>query len=44
MVEGVEVDFFWRVRRLIIETDGREWHETPIAFERDRERDAEFTM
>lgn len=44
MVEGVEVDFFWRVRRLIVETDGREWHGTPIAFERDRERDAAFTM
>lgn len=44
LVEGAEVDFLWRGPRLIVETDSRKWHETPVAFERDRERDAEFTM
>jgi hypothetical protein len=44
MVEGVEVDFLWRSARLIVETDGREFHLTPVAFERDRERDARLTM
>jgi hypothetical protein len=39
LVEGLEVDFLWRSQRLIVETDGREFHQTPIAFARDRERD-----
>ena len=44
VVEGSEVDFFWRAQRVIVETDGREQHGTPMAFERDRERDARLTM
>ncbi|MBW3607527.1 MAG: endonuclease domain-containing protein [Actinobacteria bacterium] len=44
IVEDAEVDFFWRAHRLIVETDGREFHLTPQAFERDRERDARLTM
>jgi predicted transcriptional regulator of viral defense system len=44
VVEGVEVDFFWRAQRLIVETDGRESHETPTAFARDRERDERLTV
>lgn len=44
IVEHAEVDFFWRAHRLIVETDGREFHLTPQAFERDRERDARLTM
>jgi very-short-patch-repair endonuclease len=37
------VDFAWRDRRLIVETDGYRFHSTPTAFERDRIRDAELT-
>jgi hypothetical protein len=44
VVEGVEVDFLWRAQRLIVETDGREFHETPSAFARDRERDERLTV
>jgi len=44
IVEGKEVDFFWRAQRLVVETDGRRDHGTPIAFERDRARDARLTM
>lgn len=43
LVEGVEVDCFWPHARLIVETDGRETHLTPVAFEADRARDAELT-
>jgi very-short-patch-repair endonuclease len=38
-IEGIEVDFVWRERRLIVEVDGYRYHRTPSAFERDRERD-----
>ena len=44
LVDGIEVDFLWRAHRLIVETDGREYHETPIAFARDRERDERLTV
>lgn len=43
-VEGVEVDFFWRAQRLVVETDGYETHGTRAAFERDRAKDARLTM
>jgi hypothetical protein len=43
VVAGHEVDFVWRDRRLIVETDGRTTHLTATAFERDRRRDAELT-
>lgn len=33
------VDFLWAEARVIVETDGRETHETPDAFQRDRRRD-----
>lgn len=33
------VDFFWERERVIVETDGRETHETPEAFQKDRWRD-----
>lgn len=39
---GYEVDFLWRERRLVAETDGAETHLTRTAFERDRRRDAEL--
>jgi very-short-patch-repair endonuclease len=38
-VDGLEVDFLWRDRRLIIETDGYRYHRGRIAFEDDRDRD-----
>lgn len=33
------VDFLWEKERVIVETDGRETHETPTAFQADRRRD-----
>lgn len=38
-VESLEVDFLWRNRRLIVETDGYRYHRGRAAFEKDRERD-----
>jgi very-short-patch-repair endonuclease len=43
-IEGVEVDFVWRDRRLIVEVDGYAYHRSPTAFEADRERDVRLTM
>jgi hypothetical protein len=42
-IEGYEVDFLWRSRRLIVETDGHAHHGTRTAFERDRAKDARLT-
>lgn len=39
LVEGMEVDFVWRDRRLVIEIDGFAFHGSRVAFERDRNRD-----
>lgn len=39
IVEGYEVDFLWAKERLIVEVDGRTYHEAPHAFERDHDRD-----
>lgn len=33
------IDFLWEKARVIVETDGRETHETPDAFQSDRRRD-----
>ncbi len=44
IVEGFEVDFLWRDKRLIVEVDGYEHHRTPTAFETDRERDVILTL
>lgn len=41
--EIARVDFAWPEHRLIAETDGREGHLTPAAFEADRARDAALT-
>ena len=43
-MEGFEVDFLWRDRRLIVEVDGYTHHRTPTAFENDRERDVTLAM
>lgn len=40
---GYEVDLLWREARLVVELDGRAWHDTAEAFERDRRRDATLT-
>jgi hypothetical protein len=37
--ERLQVDFLWERARVIVETDGRETHETPTAFQSDRRRD-----
>lgn len=42
-VAGHEVDMLWRRERLIVELDGRAYHDNH-AFERDRERDAELQL
>ncbi len=34
-----EADCLWDAHRLIVELDGRAVHRTPLAFEKDRERD-----
>ena len=37
--ERLLVDFLWQRERVIVETDGRQTHETPVAFQNDRRRD-----
>jgi Protein of unknown function (DUF559) len=36
---AIRGDFVWRAERIIVETDGRQFHGTRQAFERDRRRD-----
>jgi very-short-patch-repair endonuclease len=38
-VGSIEVDFLWRDRQLIVETDGYRYHRGRAAFEEDRDRD-----
>lgn len=40
IVEGYEVDFYWRAERLVVEIDGRAFHRSDRSFESDRRRDA----
>jgi very-short-patch-repair endonuclease len=44
IVYGYEVDFHWPEHKLVVETDGRSVHGTPVAFERDRRRDLELEL
>jgi len=37
--ERLLVDFLWEKQRVVVETDGRETHETPAAFQSNRRRD-----
>ena len=39
-----EVDMLWREQKLIVELDGRAFHDTGRTFERDRVRDAELQL
>jgi very-short-patch-repair endonuclease len=39
-VEGLEVDFLWAEKRLLVEVDGFAFHGDREAFDRDRDRDA----
>jgi hypothetical protein len=41
-VEGLEVDFVFAERRVLVEADSWRYHRSRAAFERDRERDAIF--
>lgn len=41
-IAGHEVDAVYRAQRLVIELDGRQFHTTPRAFEKDRDRDADL--
>lgn len=41
-VAGHEVDMLWRRQRLVVELDGRTFHDHDRAFERDRDRDADL--
>jgi hypothetical protein len=43
-IEGIEVDFVWRDRRLIVEVDGYRYHRSPSRFESDREKDVTLTV
>jgi very-short-patch-repair endonuclease len=38
-IGSLEVDFLWRDRRLVVETDGYKYHRGRAAFEDDRDRD-----
>ena len=42
-IDGYEVDFVWRDKRLVVEVDGYAYHRSPTAFETDRERDIDLT-
>ena len=44
VVCGYEVDATWIERKLIVELDSYEFHCTRMAFERDRQRDAELQL
>ena len=41
-IQGHEVDAVYREHKLVIELDSRQFHATPQAFERDRDRDADL--
>jgi very-short-patch-repair endonuclease len=38
-LHGYEVDLLWRDHRLVVELDGRRWHDTPFSRDRDYRRD-----
>jgi very-short-patch-repair endonuclease len=44
LIAGHRVDAVWQQQRLVVELDGREFHRTRAAFERDRMRDADLQV
>ena len=44
LVEGLECDAVWPERRLVVELDGRAFHDDPASFERDRARDRRLAV
>jgi very-short-patch-repair endonuclease len=38
-IGSIEVDFLWRERRIVVETDGYRYHRGRVAFEDDHARD-----
>jgi very-short-patch-repair endonuclease len=42
--EAIEVDFLWADRQIVVETDGKAFHDDPLSFERDRKRDRELQL
>jgi very-short-patch-repair endonuclease len=42
VLDGIEVDFFWRRNRLVVETDSYRYHRGPAAFHSDRSRDLDL--
>jgi hypothetical protein len=44
IVAGHEVDMVWMEQRVGVELDGRAYHQTRAAFERDRRRDAKLQV
>jgi very-short-patch-repair endonuclease len=43
-VAGYQVDFHWPAAHLVVETDGRAFHDHALAFERDRQRDLDLAL
>ena len=41
---GWEVDAVWDAQRLVVEVDGRKFHDTGPQFERDRRKDADLVL
>jgi hypothetical protein len=41
--ETFEIDALWRAERVAVELDSRQFHDTPLAFERDRRRDRKLS-
>jgi len=41
--EPIEIDALWCAERVAVELDSRQFHDTPLAFERDRRRDRKLT-
>ena len=41
--ETFEIDALWRAERIAVELDSRQFHDTPLAFERDRRRDRKLS-
>ena len=37
--QPIEIDALWQAERVAVELDSRQFHDTPLAFERDRRRD-----